>query len=251
MTVEIFNLPTPPGFRGLHPDIPVTMYQRHLPHWRQRGATYFVTFRLVDALPQSKLHELKRWRQEWEHTHPPPRSEEDWQEFARQHARRVEAWMDEGYGECVFSRQEVAKWMADTFVHFQDVRCCTFCYVVMPNHCHVVAKPLGDWELEQVLDSWKGYVAYTVNRRLGRSGEFWQEESYDRIIRDEEHLFRCIQYIGRNPSKAKLPSEVWCRWIHPEWKSAGWGFRDDLYDGLSRPSLKSRSHPSAARVGTN
>src|SRR5258707_12522120 len=45
----MWNLPPPPGFQGLHPDKPVTAYQRHLPHWRQDGATYFVTFRLADA----------------------------------------------------------------------------------------------------------------------------------------------------------------------------------------------------------
>ena len=73
MTVEVFNLPPPPGFRGLQPDIPVKMYQRHLPHWRQKGATYFVTFRLADALPQSKLDLLKRWRETWEREHPSPR----------------------------------------------------------------------------------------------------------------------------------------------------------------------------------
>jgi hypothetical protein len=62
MSVETFNLTAPPHFRGLHPDLPVTAYHRHLPHWRQQGATYFVTFRLGDALPQSKLRLLKRMR---------------------------------------------------------------------------------------------------------------------------------------------------------------------------------------------
>src|SRR5213080_653790 len=55
----MWNLAPPPGFQGLHPDKPITVYQRYLPHWRQDGATYFVTFRLADALPQSKLDELE------------------------------------------------------------------------------------------------------------------------------------------------------------------------------------------------
>ena len=58
MTVETWNREAPPGFQGLHSDIPVTFYYRHLPHWRQDGATYFVTFRLADSLPQMKLREL-------------------------------------------------------------------------------------------------------------------------------------------------------------------------------------------------
>ena len=54
----MWNLPAPPGFHGLHPHKPLTMYHRNLPHWRQDGATYFVTYRLADSLPQCKVDEL-------------------------------------------------------------------------------------------------------------------------------------------------------------------------------------------------
>lgn len=226
MAVETFNLPPPPGFRGLQPDIPITMYHRHLPHWRQKGATYFVTFRLADALPQEKLNQLKRWREIWEREHPEPRSEQQWEEFAREITRRTEAWMDEGYGECYFRDVELAGLMANACLHFQDDRHVTFCCCVMPNHCHVVVKPLGDFELEHILDSWKGHVGFQVNKRLSRHGVVWQEESFDRIVRDEEHLFRIVQYIGNNAAKAGLPRDRWHRWVHPDWEAAGWSFRD-------------------------
>ena len=62
---EMWNLSAPPEFQGLRDDLPLTVYFRHLPHWRQEGATYFVTFRLIDALPKAKLHELRRLRTEW------------------------------------------------------------------------------------------------------------------------------------------------------------------------------------------
>ena len=105
MTVEKFNLSPPPNFRGVQSDIPITMYRRHLPHWRQWGATYFVTFRLADSLPQEKLQQLKRWRDPWEREHPPPRSEEDWDQFAREITRRTEAWMDEGTASVSLEKQ--------------------------------------------------------------------------------------------------------------------------------------------------
>ena len=231
------NLDAPPGFRGLHPDIPVTMYQRHLPHWRQDGATYFVTFRLADSLPQHKLEELKRWRAEWERTHPEPRTEAQWQDFTRRHAIRIEDWLDEGYGECVFGDANKADIMSTAMLFFQDDRCSTYAFVIMPNHVHVVVRPLGDWQLEQILDSWKGFVGHSVNKFMQRSGPLWQEESYDRIIRDEEHLFRVVQYIGKNPLKAGLPQSAWFRWIHPDWEQANWGFRDAMHDlhAVGRP----------------
>jgi putative transposase len=74
----MWNLAAPPGFQGLREDKDLTIYIRHLPHWRQEGATYFATFRLGDSLPQSKLRELTDWRKEWEQCHEQPRSTEVW-----------------------------------------------------------------------------------------------------------------------------------------------------------------------------
>jgi REP element-mobilizing transposase RayT len=227
MTIETFNLNSPPGFCGLHPDLPIRMYQRHLPHWRQDGATYFVTCRLADAIPQEKLLSLKRWRTIWERSNPEPRSDEKWDELAREITRMTYAWMDEGYGACVFRNIALAQEMSKSLLRFQDERCLTSCFAVMPNHVHAVMKPLGGFELEDLLGRIKRFVSRKVNSVLGRSGELWEEESYDRIIRDEEHLFRVIQYIGRNGAKAGLSEAEWIRWILPHWNEAGWGFRDE------------------------
>lgn len=227
MTVESFHLNAPPGFRGLHPDLPIRAYYRHLPHWRQDGATYFVTFRLADAIPQVQLRALKRWRVIWERSHTEPRSDADWYEFAREITRKAEASMDAGYGECVFHNRELADEMSQSLLHFQHKRCLTSCFTVMPNHVHTVIKPLNGNELEDILESVKRFVSRKVNSLLGRSGVLWAQESYDRIIRDEEHLFRVVQYIGQNPAKARLPRNEWVRWVHPDWEQVGWGFRDD------------------------
>src|SRR5258707_10898106 len=102
----MWNLPPPPGFQGLHPDKPLTCYVRHLPHWRQDGATYFVTFRLHDSLPQAKLDELKLFRREWQRLHPEPESEKDLDEYARKVMSRVEQWLDQGMGSCRLKEPE-------------------------------------------------------------------------------------------------------------------------------------------------
>jgi REP element-mobilizing transposase RayT len=226
-TSDNFNLEAPPGFRGLHPDLPVRIYHRHLPHWRQDGAAYFVTFRLADSIPQQHLRALKWWRKQWEEANPEPRSEKQWEALAKEITSRTEAWLDSGYGECVFAHAALAREMSESLLKFQDQRYLTSCFVVMPNHVHLVIKPLGRFELEAILKDTKGYVARKVNATLHRSGTLWEQESYDRIIRDEEHLWQVIQYIGRNPAKAGLAREKWHRWIHPEWQAAKWRFQDD------------------------
>ena len=197
---------------------------QHLPHWRQDGATYFVTFRLADSLPEAKLIEIKNHRAWWEHTHPEPRSETDWEEYAREVTRRTEAWLDEGHGACHFREERWANDLRDRLHHFQGERYQLFCWVIMPNHCHLVIRPFDGHELEDLLGSMKGVTAKHLNAVVERSGELWQQECYDRIIRDAEHLHRVIQYLGRNPAQAGLPPSEWFRWIDPAWQAAGWDF---------------------------
>jgi putative transposase len=223
----MFNLQTPPEFRGFDEHIPLKVYHRHLPHWRQDGATYFVTFRLDDALPQVKVRELQEMRKRWEFEHPEPRNNADWEEFTKSVTVKSERWLDEGYGCCHFRQPVMAKLLGDSLVHFHRKRCFTSCYVVMPNHCHLVIQPFSGYELEKVLQICKGYVARQINLVMKKRSTVWQEESYDRIIRDEEHLYRIIQYIGRNPAMAGLPRDQWVRWIEPSWQAAGWDFIDD------------------------
>ena len=224
--VAIFNLPTPPGFRGIDAHLPLRVYYRHLPHWRQDGATYAVTFRLNDALPQTKLEEIKRHRKRWEKSHPQPRDEAEWDAFAKTVTRMTERWMDEGFGKCYFKNSKVAKLMADSLRFYEETKCSVQCLTVMPNHVHAIMRPHSGYELEDVLKAIKGWVAKQINDRERDIGSLWEQESYDRIIRDEEHLFRVVQYIGRNGRAAKLRGDEFIRWVSPEWQAAGWGFRD-------------------------
>lgn len=225
----MWNLSPPPGFQGLREDKPLRVYLRHLPHWRQQDATYFVTFRLHDSLPAEKLRELAAWRSEWDRCHSRPCEGAALQELSREVMRRVEAWLDRGMGDCVL-RNNVAAEVASAMHYFDGHRYELASYVVMPNHVHAIVRPLLDATdgdaLETVLKSWKGFTARQINCRLGRQGQLWQREGFDRIIRDEEHLDRCVQYIGSNSVKAGLPVNACPRWIRPEWESLGWRFRD-------------------------
>ncbi len=223
----MWNLPPPRGFQGLHPDKPLTVYMRHLPHWRQEGATYFVTFRLADSLPQANLNELQVLKREWERRHPLPHADSALQELARETTRRIEVWLDQGMGKCVLKEASLAAHVSSALHFFDDNRYELDCYVIMPNHVHVVVRPLGvEYPIEEIVGSWKKFSARQINRELGQQGELWQEEAYDRIVRDEEHLWRIIQYIGSNPQRAGLWSSNCPLWIRPQWVELGWKFEE-------------------------
>ena len=96
----------------------------------------------------------------------------------------------------------------------------------MPNHVHAIVRPTTptDHPLEKIIQSWKRFATREINRLNNRSGSLWEEESFDRIIRDQEHLARCIRYIGKNPTKAGLSPCHYQLWLRPEWERLGWAF---------------------------
>ena len=118
----------------------------------------------------------------------------------------------------------------------------------MPNHAHAILRPLQPqrYALEDILGSWKQHSARHINACRRDSGEVWQEESFDRIIRDEEHLWRAIQYIGRNPKLAGLVSKV-PLWIRPEWERLGWRYADGVV--VCRASEIFRRPGTAGQMG--
>ena len=225
---SMFNLAAPPGFVGFDPQRNVRTYVRHLPHWRQECVTYFVTFRLADSLPEKRVRELQALRQQWELQNPAPRSDGLWEALARLSIQRIERWLDEGHGECVLKHSAMADCLEQKLRHFDGRQYDLCAFVLMPNHVHLLVKPYSDatQPLERIEQAWKTHSAREINALRGAIGPLWQRESFDRIVRDEEHLYRCLQYIGNNPRRAGLTDLETRRWIRPDWVAAGWNFLD-------------------------
>ena len=90
-------------------------------------------------------------------------------------------------------------------------------YVVMPNHVHMLVTPSVPASV--LTHSLKRFTAREANRKLGLTGKpFWQDESYDHLVRDEAEFQRIARYIEWNPVKGGLvaaPEEF-------PWSSASW-----------------------------
>jgi type I restriction enzyme R subunit len=217
-------------FGGYSPHAPVFVYRRHLPHWRQDGATYFVTFRLADSIP---LGLAQRWQEErelWFAAHGLTRtmSERDWmvryvaiperarRAFERQQAHRLFAALDRCHGSCLLRDKAASEIAECALQHFHGTRLQCGDYVVMPNHVHWLVMPLKPYTLEQLLQSIKRYVSTRLRMVEHGQGGIWQKESYDRIVRDREELTRIRRYIAANPAKAHLPRSAF-RYSRAEW----------------------------------
>ncbi len=90
------------------------------------------------------------------------------------------------------------------------------CFCVMPNHVHVLLKPLPDaagqfTHLSRIVQLLKSYTARQINQLLAREGQVWQSEYFDRFIRNSKDYYNTVQYILDNPRKAGLcvPNEKW------------------------------------------
>jgi REP element-mobilizing transposase RayT len=76
-------------------------------------------------------------------------------------------------------------------------------FVVMPNHVHVLVTPIV--RSTQWLGPLKGFTSYQVNKLRGTPGKpFWQDESYDHVVRSDVEFNRIQAYIERNPVTAGL-----------------------------------------------
>src|SRR5688572_24511134 len=110
----------------------------NLPHWRQDGVTYFVTFRLADSIPQEKMNLWFAERRDWLATHREPYTARQRREFHERFVQRFHRWLDAGFGSCVLGRPELRQFVVNAIGHFVNNRYALREWVVMPNHVHAV-----------------------------------------------------------------------------------------------------------------
>ncbi|MEY2530106.1 MAG: carbamoyl-phosphate synthase large subunit, partial [Verrucomicrobiota bacterium] len=191
-------------FIGFDEHADLSQTNRHLPHWEQAGATYFVTFRLADSIAHDVLSQWREERKQWLKHHPQPWDWKTAREYMRSFEEEREQWFDQGHGSCLLGQQKAARLVQETLCHFHGERYLLDAYVVMPNHVHALVKPLENCPLTKILHSWKSFSANTINRELGRQGALWMSETFDTIVRDVNHLNACRTYIAQNPHKAAV-----------------------------------------------
>ena len=167
----------------------------NLPHWRQDGVLYFITFRLADSLPAEKIHNMRLERKTWLCTHPQPLTPEQEKEYWDLFGECSHRWLDAGHGECLLAKPGIRHIVEDALRHFDGQRYALGRFVVARNHVHALVRPLGGHDLSGILQAWKSFTAKRINNSLERSGQVWQKESYDHIVRSASALWHIERYI--------------------------------------------------------
>ncbi|MBC8126180.1 MAG: transposase [Gloeobacteraceae cyanobacterium ES-bin-144] len=179
-----------------HPEHETQKHGDKLPHWQQGDVIQFVTFRLADSMPQTKLRIWKEELEVWNQHNPKPWSEKQTQQYHTRFTCKLEHWLDECSGSCVLNDPANRLILEKILMNDHGTRATHHAWAIMPNHVHLLFTPLAP--LDKLMQSWKGISS----RKIGL-GSIWQENYRDTLIRDAQHFANTIRYIRRNPVKLK------------------------------------------------
>jgi type I restriction enzyme R subunit len=216
--------------------------RRRLPHWDLPGATYFVTTCLAGSIPAQGLLDLAGYRTRVAKM-PRPKgiARKAWDSVCWKRVfARSDWWLDNHAAVRHFADPALAASVVEAIYYWAGRRYDVLAYVVMPSHLHWVFRPREEADglgqvgnlphmdeqvgnllheegdgppvgpsktrpaRERIMHTLKLRTALECNRLLHRFGAFWQDESYDHCVRDEDELERIIEYVEFNPVKAGL-----------------------------------------------
>jgi putative transposase len=167
-------------------------WERRLPHWIPEHTPIFATWRLAGTLPLAQAVSLPASAQSWMNA-----------DARMDHAESGPRWL---------AQPAVARIVTQALHYGEAARNWyrLHAWVVMPNHVHMVMTP--QHAFPEVMRWLKWTTARRANPILERTGmPFWQDESFDHWIRDEQDFGRIVQYVEWNPVAAGLvdTAEQW------------------------------------------
>ncbi len=177
-------------------------HRRRLPHLYYNEGIYFVTYRLFGSIPQNKLDKLQN----------EINSAED--EEQKRVFKKYDALLDKAENQVFHLKNPlIAEACKNSIMFFDKKDIDVICYCIMPNHVHLAFELLTKIKLVgDIMASIKRYSAKSANEILNTKGKFWQEESFDRLVRDEKELYNIIKYVLLNPVNAGLVED------YKDWK---------------------------------
>jgi REP element-mobilizing transposase RayT len=185
----------------------------YLPHFDRSRLVQSLSFRLHDAVPEKVIEAWKRelsWIEKLPSTDP--------RDIKLRN--RISRYEDAGHGACWLRDERIAALVENALLCFDGERYRLIAWCIMPNHVHGLIELDEEWPLAKIVHSWKSYTAHAANEILGRSGDFWFREYFDRFIRDDRHFRSAVSYIERNPVQARLVR------LPEEWRwGSAWGQR--------------------------
>jgi REP element-mobilizing transposase RayT len=174
------------------------------PHWVVDFGCYAVTLRCRGTLPKAVQTQLREIGAALEAVEA---ASLDAENYRRRHFAILERALDQSDGFCPFEQDTVAQQMMRFLESYNFEKLSFDQWVIMPNHLHLVTKPLVCATVDDFMEVWRRFKsrsARMINGVLERNGSFWQPSWYDRWIRNEREWQKWSNYLAQNPVKAGL-----------------------------------------------
>lgn len=184
--------------------------RRRLPHRYVPAAAQVITFRLANTLPAHVAVELRVKQQTLLARKPLSEQTPDSLHHIHQQVFAVnDDWLDQLTHVRWLREPAVVAIVRDAPYYHDRQTFRWLSYCAMPNHVHILVQPQSpstrcspfaaggeaadrDSPLKHILHSIKSFTAHEANKVLQRQGAFWQRESYDHWVRDDEELERIV-----------------------------------------------------------
>ena len=105
---------------------------------------------------------------------------------------------------CFYAEMDYRRYQEDLQEAANKYACRIHAYVLMTNHVHLLVTPMKDHGVSEMMQSLGRRYVYYINKTYHRTGTLWERESFDHLIRSEEHHEAYIDYIECNPVTAGL-----------------------------------------------
>ncbi len=190
-----------------------TFYRNNLPHLQPSLGVFFITARLYGSLSPEIIQKIREdyeleYQEIKKHKDKLITKEKLYRAQKRQFARLDQHLDQNQKGNHWLKQDQIARVLQDALHFWDGQKIELICYTIMSNHFHCVLKLIDPTiPLYKLLQSIKSYSARQSNAILKRQGKFWQEESYDHLVRNDRELGNIIQYVLDNPVKAGLCTE--------------------------------------------
>lgn len=218
--------------------------ERHRPHIHPPGATIFVTYRLAGSIPKATVREYKA-KKEWlddqllraQAASLSNNSPEVNAWVARVEEFKVHWFMKfedilhkANVGPMWMRDEEVAARVSESLRGLDGKAYRLDAYSIMSNHVHAIFQPfLSEINLREtkdqsgrpvfvspfpslprIMQTLKGRSARECNLVLSRTGQFWEHEGFDHVIRTGK-FDKTVRYVLNNPVKVGL-AKRWTDW---------------------------------------
>ena len=176
----------------------------NLPHFDGSNTNQFITFRLSDSLPAGVLESLERELSGFKGN------------AEIEKIRRIERLIDQGSGSCILRENACAEIVQEALLFLDGSRFDLHSWVVMPNHVHFLARFNEGQSMPDGLHSLKSFSANEIKKLHPEMDSVWQPGYFDRYMRNEDHFWRTVNYIHRNPVMVGICDEA----VDFQWSSA-------------------------------